>query len=254
MAPEIRRRGRVRIGLQREKQLRAGLHRHHVLLQLQHHAAGIPMAPEAAQDSRNRRLKAGIQPYPPVVIHQHGRIEGKLVPLSAAPDGAVRVMDMAEELILPVRRVADRDADGAQKVEGIVQVIPPVRTLRHVRGKEDADAQPVHRILVLPVDHPGAGPAAQVAERSGPADIVVQAEQGRVEAVVAAVHIHAVAEHVGLSVRNVLPGREVGIECLCHRNSSFRNGSRSCRKRLPLYSHISFYSAGRFGCPAVRST
>ena len=136
-----------------KQQFRSGLDRKHVLFQLQHHAAALPVPAETAERGGHLRLETRVQVHAAVIVGQHAGVKGKLVAFPPPPDGAVWVMDVAIEPVLPIRRIAHRNTHHAQEIVGVVQVIPPVRTDRHVRREQDAQAQPVHGVLVLAVDH-----------------------------------------------------------------------------------------------------
>ena len=126
---------------------------------------------------------------------------------------------------------AGRDAELAQEIEGIVQIVPAVGTLRHVRRVKVALQIAVFRILILAVDDPFTAPVAQVADRGGPAHIISHAEDVTVEKVMGTVYVYAVAEHVGFPVRDILPGGKVGIEGLLFHSFSVLSRYRSIRKR-----------------------
>ena len=144
---------------------------------------------------------------------------------------------MAQELIMPRRSVADGHPHDPHKIEGVVEVIPPVRPPAYVGGEQQPQAQLIFRILVLEVDHALIPPVGQVVHRGGPAHVVVDAEDGRVEPVVGAVDVDPVSEHMRLAVRDVLPAGEIGVERLL------------CFHAAPphfLRSAMAFCSSGRF--------
>ena len=209
----------------------------HIPLQLHHRATVVFQLFEAGDGGGGGGVKPGVQPDPPVVVRQHAGVEGELVAFFPAPYRAVWVADMAQELIMPRRSVADGHPHDPHKIEGVVEVIPPVRPPAYVGGEQQPQAQLIFRILVLEVDHALIPPVGQVVHRGGPAHVVVDAEDGRVEPVVGAVDVDPVSEHMRLAVRDVLPAGEIGVERLL------------CFHAAPphfLRSAMAFCSSGRF--------
>ena len=209
----------------------------HIPLQLHHRAAVIAQLLEAGDEGGRGRIKPGVQPDPPVVVRQHAGVEGELVALPPSPDSAVGIMDMAKELVFPCRGVADGHPHNPHEVKGVVEIIPPVHPPAHVGGEQQPQAQLIFRILVLAVDHALIPPVGQVVHRGGPAHVVVDAEDGRVEPVVGTVDVDPVFKHMGLAVRDILPAGEIGVERLL------------CFHAAPphfLRSAMAFCSSGRF--------
>ena len=190
------------------------LHGHHILLQLHHRAAVVAQLLEAGDKGGGRWVEPGVQPDPAVIVRQHPGVEGELVALLPPPDGAVRVAHVAQELVRPRRGVADGHPHDPHKVEGVVEVVPPVGAPAHVGGEQQAQAQLVFRVLVFAVDDPLAAPVRQVVHRGGPAHVVVDAEDGGVEFVVGAIDVHPVPEHMGLPIGDIFPAGEIGVKCL----------------------------------------
>ena len=125
---------------------------------------------------------------------------------------------MAVELVLPCRGVTDGHAHDPHEVESVVKVVPPVRPLAYVRGKQQPQPQLVLRVLVLAENDPFVPPIGQVIHRGGPTDIVVDAEDGSIEFIVGAIDIDSVAKHMGFTVRYVLPGRKIWVKHLLPHN------------------------------------
>ena len=119
---------------------------------------------EPTQDSRDFGGEPGIQIHPIVVIHKHAGIEGKFVTLAPPKQGTVGIMHMTIVRILSIRFIAHRHTDRAQKVIGVIQVVPAIGALRHIRCEQQAQAKLVHRVLILTEDHTGAGPGRQIAD------------------------------------------------------------------------------------------
>lgn len=135
---------------------------------------------------------------------------------AAAPLAPVGITDMTVVFIRTLRLIADRHTHASKEIIGIIEVIAPVHALHHVRREQQADAQLVQRILLFLVDNALVAPRGQIVHRRGVAHIVVDAEDSGVKAVVRAVHIHPIAEDMRLTVRDVLPCRQIRIEYLFH--------------------------------------
>ena len=187
---------------------------HHVTFQLHHHTAVIFQFVKAAGNGRCRGIEAGIEVNAAVVIHQHTGVKGKLISFLPAPDGAILIMDVTIKPVGSGRFLCNGNANHPHKVKGIVQVKFPIRALHHIRRKQQTDAQSVFGVLVLLEDNPLIAPVLQVLHRSRPAHIVTHAENGGIKMVVGTVYINAVAKHTGLAIRDILPGGQIGIECL----------------------------------------
>ncbi len=197
-----------------ENDLRLPFHGHHVRLQLHHRTAVIAQLLEAGGNGRGGDVEPGIQPDSAVIVHQYPRVKGELVALLTAPDRAVRIVNMAQEAIFPRRGVAHGHPHNPHEVEGVIEVVPPVRPPAHVRGEQQAQAQLVFWIPVLAVNHTLIPPVRQVAYRGGPAHIVVDAEHGGVKLIMGAVDIYPIPKHMGLAVGDILPAGEIGVKCL----------------------------------------
>ena len=202
--------------LLRENQLHFVLDGQHVLFQFHADAAGIAEVMEAAHDERHLRRKAGVEVDAPVVIHQRTGVERELIPGAAAPLAPVGITDMTVVFIRTLRLITDRHAHASKEIIGIIEVIAPVHALHHVRCEQQADAQLVQRVLFFLVDNTLVAPRGQIVHRRGVAHIVVDAEDSGVKAVVRAVHIHPIAEDMRLTVRDVLPCRQIRVEYLFH--------------------------------------
>ena len=197
------------------------------------HIAGVQLEPHGSlsgglgavqQDGVAAEGKAGVQVQPPVLIHETAGVE--LEGLSPLADrGAVLVLHVAVEFVFPRWLVAHRHRDHFGAAHEIVEVIPPVRTLYHVRGGQAVGhPDPGGGGVLLPLEDTAViGPVPQIVHRGGPAHVVPQAEVDAVEQIVGAVYVHPAVHDVGLGVWNVLPAGQIGVErlsCL-HKKSSF---------------------------------
>jgi len=69
----------------------------------------------------------------------------------------------------------------------------------------------VSGILILTVDDAFITPFGEIGERSGPADVISQAEIRTVKEVMTAVDINPVSEYPRLSIRYILPAWQIWI-------------------------------------------
>ena len=88
-------------------------YRHHIFFQLQNCTAITSKLASACQNSRHSIVKAGIQPYTPVIIRQNAGIKRELISPSPSPECAVRIVNMTQKFIFSRRRIADCHAHNA---------------------------------------------------------------------------------------------------------------------------------------------
>ncbi len=198
----------------REKDARLSADGHHVTLQFHHHAAVIAQVMPSRGRERHLHRKAGIQPDPAVIIGQHAGIERELFPAFFTPDLSVFVVHFSVERILPGRCVAHSDANLAEEIKRIVEIIPAVGSLRDIRRIQGPDAEGIARVLPFPVNDAFTAPVREIGNRGRPADIVIDTEDRRAECVMTAVDIDPVAEYMRLTVGNIFPAWKVRIESL----------------------------------------
>ena len=205
------------VAFSREQQLRVPLDGDHILVQFNYYAAAVFQVVKAAEDGRHLGSESGIQVYTFVIINQHAGVERKFIAFAPPEQGAIGVMNVAIVGILSVRLIAHCHANRAKKVVGVIQIVPPIRPLRHVWGEQQAKTQFIHWVLVLAEDDARTRPVGQIADRSRPANIILPAKQRRIEFIVRAVDIYAIPEYIRLPVRYIFPRGKVGVECL-HRS------------------------------------
>ena len=145
---------------------------------------------------------------------QDARIELGLIALLLTQKRAVRIVDIAVKLEFPSRGITHGHGNHALVVQHIVEIIPAVRALGHIRSIQAHTAIGVEGILGLFIDDALIPPVTEVVHRGGPSDIVVQAISVTVEPVMRAVDIHPAVKNVGFAVRDVLPGGQIGVERL----------------------------------------
>ena len=97
----------------RENHARLRFYRHHIFFQFQNCTAVTSKLVSACQNSRHSIVKAGIQPYAPVIIRQNAGIKRKLISSSPSPECAVRIVNMTQKFIFSCRGIADRHAHNA---------------------------------------------------------------------------------------------------------------------------------------------
>ena len=206
------------------------------------HVAGVQLKPHGAvfrglgtgqQKRVAGKREPGIEVQPPVLIHQAAGV--KLERFPPFPDGRpVGVLYIAQKLVFPRRFVAHRHGDHFRPAHEVIEVIPPVRTRHHVRGRQTV-GNPVSRrggILFPLVNAPVIRPVSQVVHRRGPADIVSEAEVYPVEQVMGTIDVHPVPHNVRFRVRHILPAWQVRIQRL----SGFHT---PCPFPLPEFMRIS---------------
>ena len=174
------------------------------------HVSGQPHHPRAGAPGHHRWAKAGVQPGA-VPLGQDAGVELVLVARAGAQRRAVGVGHVAVVFIRPGRGVADGHRDHRGTVQRVVEVVPPVRPPGHVGRVQALAAVGVARVLGAAVEHALIPPVGQVGDRGAPAHIVVQAEVVTVEAVMAAVEVDTVAEHMGFAVGHILPQRQIRV-------------------------------------------
>ena len=146
-----------------------------------------------------------------VALRQHAGVELRLVALAVAESRSVLVVHVAVELIASSRCVAYRNGNDADLVINVVEIVTSVGAYREIRRVQAHVTVRIDRVGSLREDYALITPVAEVVNRRGPAHIVALAEYIAVEHVVGTVHIYAVAEYVRLTVRDVLPVRQVRI-------------------------------------------
>ena len=149
-----------------------------------------------------------------ISFRQHARIKLGLVAFLFPKSCAVRIMDVSEKFIAPRRPVAYGDRYDADLVENIIKIVSSVRPDSDVRGIEAHMAVFIERIGFFRVDDAFISPGGRLIYRRGPAYVVAHAECFAVIQVMGAIDIDPVPEHIGLPVRDILPGRKIGIQAL----------------------------------------
>ena len=193
----------------------------HIRLQHGHHrppAAGVL-----------RRAEAGVQIYGVVLKEDAGVKLGRVSGFFTQP-GAVWMVDIAIELIPARRGVADSHRDHRQPVQHIVEIVSSICAPGHVRRKKQHIAVLVGRIICPGVEYALIPPVGQIVHRSGPADIVIRAVRVAAKPVMGAKDIDAPVKYMGLSIGNILPGGQIGVEslffhsCFLNKYDNFRSG------------------------------
>ena len=123
-------------------------------------------------------------------------------------------MDIAVEFIPPRWSIAHGHGHDVLFVQHIIEIISAVWPLRHVRGIEAGFPLPVQGILIPGVDHALVAPVREILQRGGPAHIIPHAEHESIVKVMGTIDIDPVSEDMGLTVRYVLPGRQIRVEGL----------------------------------------
>ena len=125
-------------------------------------------------------------------------------------------MDIAKELILPGRLIADSHRDHLGAAHEIVEIISAVRAHNHIRRSEAVRHTDLRcgRILPSLEDAAMVRPVAEIVHRGRPADIVSQAEVDAVEKVMRAVNIYSSVYNMRLGIRHIFPARQVGVKSL----------------------------------------
>ena len=173
------------------------------------------------QNSRHRaapacianRTKTGIQ-IGAVSLCNHSRVELGLVPLSFSQPASILILDISIKLIFSRRRIAYCNRDTALFIQYIIQVIPAIRPFGDIGSIQTHAAILVKRIVCFFVYDPFISPIAQIIRRSGPAHIVIQAIRMAVKPIMGAIYIYSIFKYMRLSVRNILPGRQIRIKSL----------------------------------------
>ena len=174
------------------------------------------------------RSVAGIQVDGAVLVPEHAGVKGDGIPRALPQDATLPVPHHAVEHIVPGGGIAYRHADGLHLVVGaVVEVVAPILALYHVGGPQFVFPVGHAGVLGAVVDNPLVPPVRQVGDRGRPADIIVFAELSAVKAVMAAIEIQPVPEHMGLPVGNVFIQRQIGVHrlpfaLLFHLQASFR--------------------------------
>lgn len=148
-----------------EQQLRLFPNGNHILFQSHNHTAIASQLSEAAGQGRNGLVESRVEVYRTVIVHQYAWIEGKLISLSSSPNRAILVMDMAIKLKGTNGSLADGHANHAQKIKSIIKIISPIRTLHHVRRKQQMQSQSVFGVLISFVNDTFIAPIRQIIHR-----------------------------------------------------------------------------------------
>ena len=179
-------------------------------------------------------LKAAVHIHATVVIHQNTRIHEPAVAVThLVGRRRFAVAVLINQLKRPLRAVAHRHTPMGAHDVGIEVEFAVL--FHHIRCKEIAVRPRGCITLMVGVvrrmeDVPVARPVVQIIHGRGPAQQLMVAKCIRSRLVVASVHIHAVAEHAGLTVRDILPQRQIRIG---HRNLLMRYFRASGTKSLP---------------------
>ena len=198
--------------------------------------------------------EAGIQ-ISPLSLRKQAGIKLGLVSRPLAEPCPVLIMHIAVKLVSARRRITHRNGNHADMIQHIVEIIPAVRTNRHIRRIQAHFPVPVQRIRRFRVDHSLIAPVPQIVLRCGPADIIPQTEHMPVVTVMGAIDIHPPVKDIRLPIRDIFPGRKIGIESLpfairLHPPDHGIAQKLHQRLFLPLYRHRSVHSkhhlAGRF--------
>lgn len=148
-----------------EQQLRLFPNGNHILFQSHNHTAIASQLSEAAGQGRNGLVESRVEVYRAVIVHQYAWIEGKVISLSSSPNRAVLVMDVAIKLKGTNGILADGHANHAQKIKSIIKIISPIRTLHHVRRKQQMQSQSVFGVLISFVNDTFIAPIRQIIHR-----------------------------------------------------------------------------------------
>ena len=89
-------------------------------------------------------------------------------------------------------------------VRAVVQIIPSVFSLHHIRCPQLVPAVRHAWILCLFIDHAFIAPICQIGDRSGIAHIIVGAKFFSIKGIMTAVDIDSVTEHMRFAVRDIL--------------------------------------------------
>ena len=184
---------------------RLSSNRQHIRLQNRYHgAAAVGIC---------RRTEACIQ-VDCAPLKEYAGVKLGRVALPFAEAASVRMVDIPVELIPSGRGVTDGHRDHRQLVENIVEVVSSICPTGHVRRKKQHVAILVGRIIRPGIDHTLIPPVGQIVHRRRPTDVVIRAVCVAAEPVVGAEDIHTPVKHMGLSVGDILPGGQIGIESL----------------------------------------
>ncbi len=176
-----------------------------------------------------------------ITFRQHARVELRLVSFFFSETGSVLIVHITVKRKVSRGRIADRNRNDAYFIQHIVQIISAVRPYRNVRRIQAHFSLFVERVRIPRINHALIPPVPQIIHRSRPADIVAHAENITVIIIMGTVYIDPVSEHIRLAVRNILPGRQIGVHSLSVLCASFHVTSISCFVHFYLRSEA-FYA------------
>ena len=192
----------------RQNKMRLPADRQHIALKHRQHSAAVPV-----KQRLRLRTEAAIE-IDLAVFKQDRRVKHRLVLRTLTQDTAFLIPDISVELISPCGSIADRHRHKRRRIQHIVQIVAPVRTLTDIRRIQALIPVCIARIIRTGIDDTLAAPVSQVTRRCRIAHIVIEAERVPVKTVMGTVQIHAVPKYMRFTVRDILPGRKIGIESL----------------------------------------
>ena len=124
------------------------------------------------------------------------------------------MVDIAIKLIPARRGVADSHRDHRQLVQHIVEIVSSICATGHVGRKKQHIAVLVSRIIRPGIEYALIPPVGQIVYWSGPSNIVIRTVCVAAKPVMGAKDKYAPVKYVGLSIGNILPGGQIGVESL----------------------------------------
>lgn len=121
------------------------------------------------------RAESGVQ-VGVLSFGQYAGVKLRLVAFPLSKACSIGISDIAVELILASRLVADSYRNDGNLVQYIVEIVPPVRSHGDIGSIQAHAAFRVKRIIRSPVDYVLIPPIGQIVLRCRPADIVIQAK------------------------------------------------------------------------------
>ena len=161
-----------------------------------------------------KRCKACIHINASVIVNEHARIEQVHLSLFLSVRRTVRPLYITVKFIFSRRRITHGNGSYRQTVKFVIQIIPAVCSLYHIRRAHVHISLSVFRILACTVNDAFIPPIGQVTDRSRPAYIIIYAEIRPVEPIVASVHIYPFSEYSRFTVGNVFEAWQIWIICL----------------------------------------
>ena len=125
-------------------------------------------------------------------------------------------MHITEKFIFSCRLVAHRHRDHLGAAHEVIEVILPVRTYHHVGSSQTVGHANFRsrRVLLSFKDTAVICPVAEIIHRSGPADVIAQAEVDAVKKVMGTVDIYSAVHNMRLGIGYIFPAGKIGVESL----------------------------------------